>query len=111
MGDDLTDPVQYQGALPEGITTQNIWPAALPRYKQALDKYYAVTLGFARSILHLFALALDLEETALDHLHRFPMCALRALHYPPQAPSADAAGFLAHADFSCKFLSDDKRLT
>lgn len=102
MGDDKTDPVQYQGQVPGGMSAQNIWPETMPEFKETLDRYYAVTKSFAESVLHLFALTLGLEETALDHLHDFPMCALRALHYPPQKPSEGAAGFLAHADFSCK---------
>ncbi|WWD10151.1 hypothetical protein V865_008285 [Kwoniella europaea PYCC6329] len=100
MGDDLLDPKQYSGSVPEGMKPQNIWPTAMPEFKEALDDYYSVLMPFARSILHLFCLALGLEETALDGLHQHPMAALRALHYPPQDPSESAAGFLAHADFS-----------
>ncbi|ORY23120.1 hypothetical protein BCR39DRAFT_549911 [Naematelia encephala] len=100
MGDDITDPVQWQGAVPADIKPQNIWPPDMPEFKQALDAYYSVMAPFARSILRLFSLSLGLEETALDHTHEFPMNALRPLHYPPQEPDESAAGFLAHADFS-----------
>ena len=102
MGEDPLDPVQWDGPAPEGIKPQNIWPSSQPDFKQALDKYYAKLLPFARAILGLFALILGLDEHALDEYHQFPMCALRALHYPPQEPSESAAGFLAHADFSCE---------
>lgn len=53
-------------------------------------------------LVRIFALAFDLEETALDSLFKFPITGMRPLHYPPTPVSKDAAsvGLGAHSDFS-----------
>jgi isopenicillin N synthase-like dioxygenase len=107
MGDDICGSVQWQGPVPEDYKAQNNWPSAQPEFKEALDLYYSTMMPFARSVLPLFALALGLEETALDHLHKFPMGALRCLQYPSQESnsSEDTPGFLAHTDYTCKLVT------
>lgn len=49
--------------------------------------------------MRLIALSLYLPETYFDHMSRFPMSGLRALHYPTQETAADV-GIGAHADYS-----------
>lgn len=101
IGEDYTEEEQWQGPIPDGIKEQNIWPDAMPQLRVAVYMYYHKILPFARSLLHLFALALGLDETALDAEHKFPIMALRCNHYPPQKPDDLSHGFNAHADFSC----------
>ena len=54
-----------------------------------MDEYRAAILDFAKRLLQIIALSLDLEETHFDYMTRFPMAGLRALHYPPQEMSTD----------------------
>jgi len=100
VGEDLTDPVQYSGPLDPSVKPQNQWPESLPQMKATLDKYLKTVLPFAHATLRLFALALGLEEDALDKLHVDPLWAMRCQHYPPQDPAEEGNGFLAHSDFS-----------
>ena len=84
----------------------NLWPAALPGLQPLLLRYFALCQSLAVDLMGLLALSLDLPE---DHFRGFctaPLCGLRALHYPPQAPSAEALqrGAGAHTDFGALTL-------
>ncbi|KAI5478118.1 hypothetical protein MNV49_005485 [Pseudohyphozyma bogoriensis] len=100
MGDCKTELEQWQGEIPAGMRGQNIWPEGMPEFRKAMLEYHQAILPFSRALLRLFALGLDLEETALDDLFEWPINALRPLHYPPMPPTEQSPGFLAHADFS-----------
>ena len=54
-----------------------------------MDEYRAAVLGFGKQFLRIIALALDLDEQYFDYMTTFPMCGLRALHYPPQEKTDD----------------------
>lgn len=110
MGDCVIEPEQdYKGRVgsdpPSYITKpQNIWPADAPFLREGLYKYYTHVFPLAMKLVRILALAFDLEETALDHMFKFPITGMRALHYPP-TPVEEAAttiGLGAHTDFSCK---------
>ncbi|KAF2083790.1 Clavaminate synthase-like protein [Saccharata proteae CBS 121410] len=77
----------------------NQWPEQPARFRQTLYAYHAAVSAFARRLLRIVALALELDEHYFDHMTRFPMAGLRALHYPPQEASTDV-GIGAHADYS-----------
>lgn len=62
-------------------------------------KYNDACLAFSKHLMRLIALSLNLEEDYFEHMSRFPMSGLRALHYPPQESTADV-GIGAHADYS-----------
>jgi isopenicillin N synthase-like dioxygenase len=78
----------------------NPWPAAMPELRALWLAYYAQLGGFAAEMLRLFALGLDLPETALDRFFRKPMMQLRMLHYPPQDPGdpGENMGLRPHTD-------------
>ena len=67
----------------------NQWPDEPADYRAVMDEYRAAVLDFSKRFLRIIALALDLEEGHFDHMTRFPMAGLRALHYPPQETSTD----------------------
>ena len=77
----------------------NQWPEVPSDYKAVHDEYRAAVLKISKQFLRICALALVLEENYFDHMTRFPMAGLRALHYPPQ-PRADDVGIGAHNDYT-----------
>ncbi|ORY57829.1 uncharacterized protein BCR38DRAFT_448767 [Pseudomassariella vexata] len=103
MGEDVFD--AEQGASPVQATQaaegpRNQWPS-LPEskfWRTAIYRYYEHILAFAKRLLQLFALALELDEDYFDSVTTFPMTNIRALHYPPQERDADV-GIGAHTDF------------
>lgn len=106
FGDDPTEPEQncppgfdlsyYPG---NGTVPINQWPATPARFRSVMYQYHAAVLDFARRLLHVIALALDLKEDYFDEMTRFPMAGLRPLYYPPQELNGDI-GIGAHADYS-----------
>lgn len=77
----------------------NQWPEGLPDFRKVMYEYNDAILGFAKNLMRMIALALDLHEDYFDNMSDFPMAGLRALHYPPQQVSGDV-GIGAHADYS-----------
>ncbi|KAI6140641.1 hypothetical protein BKA82DRAFT_1004487 [Pisolithus tinctorius] len=80
----------------------NRWPSEPAGFREAFLDYYHATLGVAKVLHRLFALALDLPETYFDDkLRHNPM--MRGLHYPPQTGPEDERimGIGAHSDFQC----------
>lgn len=77
----------------------NQWPITPTSFRSTLYAYHAAVLSFSKKLMQLIALSLDLPENYFDHMSRFPMGGLRALHYPPQDVSSDV-GIGAHADYS-----------
>lgn len=110
MGDCVIEPEQdYIGKVgsepPAHITKpQNIWPSKAPYFRKGVYRYYQSVLPLAMKLVRMFALAFDLEESALDEHFKFPITGMRPLHYPPMPAetSADGIGLGAHADFSCR---------
>lgn len=78
--------------------------------------YYNHVLPLAMKLVKIFALAFDMEETALDRYFSFPITGMRALYYPPTPVEDDddspSIGLGAHADFSCRSPSQGfKKIT
>ena len=63
---------------------------------------------FAQKMLQIFALALGLEETALDDTFRQPLTDITMQYYSVQAPSKERKASLhAHADYGGKLFQQD----
>ncbi|KAI0482708.1 2OG-Fe(II) oxygenase [Xylariaceae sp. FL0804] len=86
----------------------NQWPAEPAAFRRTIYEYRSAAQAFSAVLLRLIALGLDLPEGHFDEMLSFPMAGLRALHYPPQPPSASSdsgsdsgsVGLGAHADYS-----------
>ncbi|PPQ75712.1 hypothetical protein CVT26_000953 [Gymnopilus dilepis] len=70
------------------MTGQNVWPASLPGFKEAVLRYYHQVLEVGKLLFPLFALALDLPEDFFDNKTTKPAAIMRLLHYPPQSPTS-----------------------
>ena len=79
----------------------NKWPSDLPGFRETCLAYTSALEMLARSLVPLYALALDLPETHFDEAFAKPMFKLRMTHYPPQDPTADNEfGLAPHTDTS-----------
>lgn len=78
----------------------NRWPASMPELRERMLAYFDEMDAFARSMLGLFALGLDLPEHRFDEYFRKPMMQLRMIHYPPQDPGdlGENIGLRPHTD-------------
>ncbi|MDE1186855.1 MAG: 2-oxoglutarate and iron-dependent oxygenase domain-containing protein [Pantoea sp.] len=78
----------------------NVYPT-LPGFRAAYDEYFEVMSGLSRSLMRIFALALDLPETYFDsHIDKH-ISMFRVLSYPPQreAPLPNQLRAGAHSDY------------
>lgn len=82
------------------MTAPTPWPD-VPGFREAWLAYYAALEGLSARIMVGFAEALGLPPNYFDAMHRNPISALRALHYPATAGVAldkqQRAG--AHTDY------------
>ena len=78
----------------------NRWPAAMPELRERMTAYFDEMDDFAKSMLGLFALGLDLPEDRFEPYFRKPMMQLRLIHYPPQEPGdlGENIGLRPHTD-------------
>lgn len=112
MGDDPLEPEQgYEArtghAVPSKIKRpQNLWPESAPFWREGLYAYYQKLFPLSMKIVKIMALAFDLPENSFDHLFKFPITGMRALHYP-SLPDHDetAIGLGPHTDFTCKLVA------
>ena len=90
------DPPECEASLLYG---PNLWPANMPRFREAIEAYYAAMLEASNALLRGFALALALPEDYF--LSKFDRAAgaLRFLHYPPRPPGETRLGVGAHTDY------------
>lgn len=129
--EEATDPSLAKGDLKEGFDLArdlppdapevlagtplhgpNVWPADLPGFRPAIERYFAEMRRLAEDLMACFALGLDLpEDFFADKIDR-PLAQLRLLHYPPQAatPEAETVGCGTHTDYGCLTIlnQDDK---
>ncbi|KAK1565643.1 hypothetical protein Q3G72_031594 [Acer saccharum] len=90
----------------EGTTRHlNQWPLeeALPFWRSTMECYYNKVLSAGRQLIHLIALALNLDEDFFEKVGALdaPMPFLRLLHYPGKLESSDEEtyGASAHSDY------------
>ncbi|KAI6107662.1 hypothetical protein EDD16DRAFT_89984 [Pisolithus croceorrhizus] len=81
----------------------NVWPSEPAEFREACLNYCHAAIGVGKTLLPLFALALNLPETYFDDKTRNSAVAMRVLHYPPQTGPEDdgIVGVGAHSDFEC----------
>lgn len=77
----------------------NLWPAAVPELRDAVEEYLAATVAAAEALMRGMALALDFPA---DHfaagITRRPTLLFRVFHYPPGG-AADDLGVGEHSDY------------
>ncbi|XPS79397.1 hypothetical protein M3J09_011382 [Ascochyta lentis] len=100
MGEDATDPEQNRPITPSTAEPRNQWPThpSALFWRPSIYRYYNAMYTFSKRLLRIFALALELPETAFDEITTYPMTNIRAVHYPPQESETDV-GIGAHTDF------------
>ena len=106
------------GAVPEDIKPwirgeDFVWEGTshLAGFKDCLIRYWQESLGLARRMIRVFALALDLPETYFDGIVTYPGADGILNYYPRNEGPANAAidvGLGAHTDLQCfTFLWQD----
>ncbi|HZB52408.1 MAG TPA: 2OG-Fe(II) oxygenase family protein [Reyranella sp.] len=81
--------------------TVNKWPANLPGFRETVIAYQAAMEKLAKSLLPLYATALDLPAGHFDALFAEPSYTLRMSHYPQHdAPADNEFGLAPHTDTS-----------
>ena len=79
----------------------NLWPEALPHFRETAIAYCSAMERLALSLLPLYAIALDLPEDHFAPVFREPSFTLRLSHYPPHdAPEDNEFGLAPHTDTS-----------
>lgn len=76
----------------------NQWPA-IPKFRERVQGYFDQITALGNLIRGAFALALGLDEDALDGLFNCPTSKLRLIHYPFDEWARDAPGIGEHTDF------------
>ncbi len=78
----------------------NKWPADLPGFRETAMAYYTRLEEFAKSLLPVFAIALDLPPDWFDAPFTDAQCTLRLSHYPPTEYQDNQFGISPHSDSS-----------
>jgi isopenicillin N synthase-like dioxygenase len=91
--------------------TVNKWPADLPGFRETVVAYQAAMEKLAKSLLPLYATALDLPAGHFDALFAEPSYTLRMSHYPQHdAPADNEFGLAPHTDTSFMTLLAQNRI-
>ncbi len=78
---------------------RNQWPENLPGFREVVEEYMAAMEALGKSLLPLWALALDLPEDFFDPYFKNCYTYYRMAHYPPKAEIEENEFALgAHAD-------------
>lgn len=78
---------------------QNQWPSDLPGFKETIEEYMSAMEQLGKSLLPIWALALELPENFFEPYFRNAYTYFRMAHYPPNAnPGENEFALGAHAD-------------
>jgi isopenicillin N synthase-like dioxygenase len=92
---DMSDPDE------RAVYAPNLWPAALPELRPAVERYYRAMATLAATLMESFAVALGLPDESFGPYIDRHGSALRLAHYPDlgdrTAPGGQRAG--AHTDY------------
>jgi isopenicillin N synthase-like dioxygenase len=98
---DVEDTAYYRGPAAGKHFAANLWPDRPARLRGLYARYFRAMSDLARSLMRLFALALDQPETFFDDKVDRHISRLRVRNYPapvrPPAPGQLRAG--AHSDY------------
>ena len=72
----------YSEAMAGPHFAPNVWPSDLPGFQQAYTEYFEAMGDLARSLMRIFALALELPETFFDDKIDKHISMFRSLRYP-----------------------------
>ena len=89
------------GADPEraaAFVCPNLWPKDLPGFRATALDYYSTIEGLARSLLPLYARALDLPDDWFEEAFGWPQTSLRLTHYPAEKRDDNQFGIAPHTD-------------
>ena len=70
-----------------GLYAGNVWPDSPESYRTVMSRYYVTLEALGQTLMHVFARALDVEETFFDDKIDRHFSTLPANHYPP--PTGD----------------------
>jgi isopenicillin N synthase-like dioxygenase len=81
----------------------NVYPANLPGFQEAIERYYAELRQLGSKIFRAFALALNLPEIFFEDKITKPLAQLRLSHYPPCLGEINdrQISLGAHTDYEC----------
>jgi len=90
----------------------NQWPDAslLPEFRETMQQYAESLTSLGKSLLPIFATALEMPSNFFDEAFESPLFRLRMTHYPPVAGSSDDEfGIAPHVDTTfCTILAQDQ---
>lgn len=83
------------------VFAPNLWPAALPSLRPAIEKYYDAMADLSMTLLEIFAVGLGLDSAWFRPFVDRHGSALRLAHYPAldAEPSAGSFRAGAHSDY------------
>ncbi|MGR3497075.1 isopenicillin N synthase family dioxygenase [Citreimonas sp.] len=77
----------------------NVWPDALPAFRDATLAYYDAAWQLGVAVMRVIARDLALPETFFDGHFDAPLATLRLLSYPPASGAEGEIGAGAHTDY------------
>eukprot|EP01083_Nonionella_stella_P017903 50119_1 len=108
----VNPPIQKQrGGTKEGYligadaVEKNRWPtesANLPEFRDSMEEYFKVMSELSKRLVHLLALALDLDENYFDeYFTTDPLALLKLLHYNEEQSDVDKGVYACgpHSDY------------
>jgi isopenicillin N synthase-like dioxygenase len=89
----------------------NKWPASLPGFRETVVAYQAAMEKLGKSLLPIYAVALDLPPDHFEAAFADPMYTLRMSHYPQQTDIVDNEfGLAPHTDTSFMTMLAQNRI-
>jgi isopenicillin N synthase-like dioxygenase len=85
---------------------KNRWPVFVPRMPQVLNDYFEICVDLGKSLLRVFAQALEVNPEYFTDGFDFTVSRGSTLYYPPQPPTLGDKqfGVAPHTDYGCLTL-------